>query len=233
VDISDQRGRAIDVIPKIEEIILNDLKEQSIKVACGICFSMMAALSQILSISVREIFKESSILKNASTNAIKLVNYFNHSNNNLVTRYEPSEETSSKSTELYLPTDICQIIIGDLFWSRISQLAILIKPYCGAFGKLQIDKAQLYDVALSFGYFIKFWEQNTDQFLSESIISHFEKCWNNWEQFILLLSFVLHPKYHLDKFNPNLETINFVTIGIWLDYYYKAWTSEKPTKLLA
>ncbi|CAB5341640.1 unnamed protein product [Rhizophagus irregularis] len=84
---------------------------------------------------------------------------------NLVTRYEPSEETSSKSTELYLPTDICQIIIGDLFWSRISQLAILIKPYCGAFGKLQIDKAQLYDVALSFGYFIKFWEQNTDQFL--------------------------------------------------------------------
>ncbi|CAB4473075.1 unnamed protein product [Rhizophagus irregularis] len=192
VDISDQRGRAIDVIPKIEEIILNDLKEQSIKVACGICFSM-----------------------------------------NLVTRYEPSEETSSKSTELYLPTDICQIIIGDLFWSRISQLAILIKPYCGAFGKLQIDKAQLYDVALSFGYFIKFWEQNTDQFLSESIISHFEKCWNNWEQFILLLSFVLHPKYHLNKFNPNLETINFVTIGIWLDYYYKAWTSEKPTKLLA
>ncbi|UZO08117.1 uncharacterized protein OCT59_028382 [Rhizophagus irregularis] len=192
VDISDQRGRAIDVIPKIEEIILNDLKEQSIKVACGICFSM-----------------------------------------NLVTRYEPSEETSSKSTELYFPTDICQIIIGDLFWSRISQLAILIKPYCGAFGKLQIDKAQLYDVALSFGYFIKFWEQNTDQFLSEGIISHFEKCWNNWEQFILLLSFVLHPKYHLDKFNPNLETINFVTIGIWLDYYYKAWTSEKPTKLLA
>ncbi|GET65425.1 ribonuclease H-like domain-containing protein [Rhizophagus irregularis DAOM 181602=DAOM 197198] len=183
--------------------------------------------------AVREIFKESSILKNASTNAIKLVNYFNHSNNNLVTRYEPSEETSSKSTELYFPTDICQIIIGDLFWSRISQLAILIKPYCGAFGKLQIDKAQLYDVALSFGYFIKFWEQNTDQFLSEGIISHFEKCWNNWEQFILLLSFVLHPKYHLDKFNPNLETINFVTIGIWLDYYYKAWTSEKPTKLLA
>ncbi|CAB4398261.1 unnamed protein product [Rhizophagus irregularis] len=112
VDISDQRGRAIDVIPKLEEIILNDLNEQSIKVA-----------------------------------AI-----------NLVTRYESSEETSSKFTELYLPTDICQIIIGDLFWSCISQLAILIKPYCGAFGKLQINKAQLYDVALSFGYFIKFWE---------------------------------------------------------------------------
>ncbi|PKB96094.1 hypothetical protein RhiirA5_435458 [Rhizophagus irregularis] len=143
-------------------------------------------------LAIGEIFKESSILKNASTNAVKLVNYFNHPNNvyfigklqniqrelylkyyaiikpgdtrwnsyyecylsliqtkqtlrNLVTHYEPPKETSSRSTELYLPTDICQIIIGDLFWSRISQLATLMKPYCGAFDKLQIDKARLHD----------------------------------------------------------------------------------------
>ncbi|CAB4485160.1 unnamed protein product [Rhizophagus irregularis] len=176
-------------------------------------------------LAIGEIFKESSILKNASTNAVKLVNYFNHPNNvyfigklqniqrelylkyyaiikpgdtrwnsyyecylsliqtkqtlrNLVTHYEPPKETSSRSTELYLPTDICQIIIGDLFWSRISQLATLMKPYCGAFDKLQIDKARLHDV--------------------------------------------LHLKYHFDKFNSDLETINFVTMGTWLDYYYKS-----------
>ncbi|GET65275.1 ribonuclease H-like domain-containing protein [Rhizophagus irregularis DAOM 181602=DAOM 197198] len=265
VDISDQRGRAIDVIPKIEEI-LNDLKDQSIKVAALVSDSAAAyasARQQLrlkypqyvflpcfahqCNLAVGEIFKESSILKNASTNAVKLVNYFNHPNNvyfigklrniqrelyskyyaiirpgdtrwnsyyecylslirtkqalrNLVTRYEPLEETSSRSTELYLPTDICQIIMGDLFWSRISQLATLMKPYCGALDKLQTDKARLHDVALSFGYFIKFWEQNTDRFLSEGIIS---------------------------------QIINFVTMGTWLDYYYKAWTSEKPTKLLA
>ncbi|PKB98587.1 hypothetical protein RhiirA5_464210 [Rhizophagus irregularis] len=242
VDISDQRGRAIDVIPKIEEI-LNDLKEQSIKVAALVSDSAAAYASarrqlrlkypqyvflpcfaHQCNLAVGEIFKESSILKNASTNAVKL---------NLVTRYEPPEETSSRSTELYLPTDICQIIMGDLFWSRISQLATLMKPYCGALDKLQTDKARLHDVALSFGYFIKFWEQNTDRFLSEGIISRLEKRWNDWEQPILLLSLVLHPKYRLNKFNPDLETINFVTMGTWLDYYYKAWTSEKPTKLLA
>jgi hypothetical protein len=43
----------------------------------------------------------------------------------------------------------------------------------------------------------------------------------------------LHPKYHLNKFNPDLETVNFVAVGIWLEYYYKAWSSKKPTKLLA
>ncbi|GET65273.1 ribonuclease H-like domain-containing protein [Rhizophagus irregularis DAOM 181602=DAOM 197198] len=284
VDISDQRGRAIDVIPKIEEI-LNDLKDQSIKVAALLRlkypqYVFLPCFAHQCNLAVGEIFKESSILKNASTNAVKLVNYFNHPNNvyfigklrniqrelyskyyaiirpgdtrwnsyyecylslirtkqalrNLVTRYEPLEETSSRSTELYLPTDICQIIMGDLFWSRISQLATLMKPYCGALDKLQTDKARLHDVALSFGYFIKFWEQNTDRFLSEGIISRLEKRWNDWEQPILLLSLVLHPKYRLNKFNPDLEIINFVTMGTWLDYYYKAWTSEKPTKLLA
>jgi hypothetical protein len=112
--------------------------------------------------------------------------------------------------------------MNDSFWSQISQLATLMKPYCGALDKLQTDKAQLYDVALSFGYFIKFWEQNTDRFLAEGIISRLEKRWDDWEQPILLLALVLHPKYRLDKFNPDLETINFVTMGTWLDYYYKA-----------
>ncbi|CAB4382972.1 unnamed protein product [Rhizophagus irregularis] len=67
VDISDQRGRAIDVIPKIEEI-LNDLKEQSIKVAALVSDSTAA-------------YASAHILKNASTDAVKLVNYFNHPNN--------------------------------------------------------------------------------------------------------------------------------------------------------
>ncbi|PKY60549.1 hypothetical protein RhiirA4_484375 [Rhizophagus irregularis] len=126
VDISDQRGRAIDVIPKIEEI-LNDLKEQLIKVATIISDNAVA-------------YASACILKNASINANQ-INYFNHPNNNLVIHYKPPKEISSRSTELYLPTDIYQIIISDLFWSHISQLATLMKPYCGTFDKLQTDKA--------------------------------------------------------------------------------------------
>jgi hypothetical protein len=52
--------------------------------------------------------------------------------------------------------------MDELFWLRISQLATLMQPYCGALDKMQSDKARLFDIALSFGYFIKFWEQNSN-----------------------------------------------------------------------
>ena len=65
--------------------------------------------------------------------------------------------------------------MNELFWSQISQLAILIQSYCEALDKLQSDKAWLTDVALSFGYFVKFWEQNMDRSLAEGIISRLEK----------------------------------------------------------
>ena len=123
--------------------------------------------------------------------------------------------------------------MDELFWSRISQLAILMQPYCRALDKLQADKARLPDIALSFGYFIKFWEQNTDCFLAEGMISRLEKRWKSWEQPLLLLSLILHSEYRLSKFNPDLESINFVTMRNWLEYYYKAWSYNKPTKLLA
>ena len=123
--------------------------------------------------------------------------------------------------------------MNELFWSRILQLTTLMQPYCGALDKLQADKARLSDVALSFGYFIKFWEQYTDRTLAEGMILRLEKRWKDWEQPLLLLALVLHPKYRLDKFNPDLETINFVIMGNWLGYYYKAWSLEKPIKLLS
>ena len=112
--------------------------------------------------------------------------------------------------------------MNDLFWSQISQLAMLMKLYCEVLDKLQSDKTQLFDVALSFGYFIKFQEENGNQSLAEDMISRLEKHWKNWEQLLLLLALVLHPNYKLSKFNPDLESINFVAMGNWLCYYYKA-----------
>ena len=29
-----------------------------------------------------------------------------------------------------------------------------------------------------------------------------------------------------------METINYVTFGHWLNYYYKAWIQKNPTKIL-
>ena len=99
--------------------------------------------------------------------------------------------------ELYLSTNICQIIIDDSFWYQISQLSTLMQPYCRALDKLQADKVWLSDVALSFGYFIKFWKEYSDHSLAEYMTLHLEKHWKNWEQPLLLLALVLHPKYCL------------------------------------
>lgn len=30
-----------------------------------------------------------------------------------------------------------------------------------------------------------------------------------------------------------METVNYVTFGQWLSYYYKAWAQKKPIKILA
>ncbi|RIA81532.1 hypothetical protein C1645_744453 [Glomus cerebriforme] len=47
------------------------------------------------------------------------------------------------------------------------------------------------------------------------------------------LSRILHPKYQINKFNSDLKTVNFAIMKKWLSYYYKTWSSSKPTKLLA
>jgi hypothetical protein len=72
------------------------------------------------------------------------------------------------------------------------------------------------------GYFIQFWNQFPDVELGEKMIEQLEKRWYQWEQPLLLLSFMLHPKYQLTYFNPSIENLSFTTLGRYLTYYYKA-----------
>src|SRR6185369_9051277 len=64
--------------------------------------------------------------------------------------------------------------------------------------------------------------------LGVKIIECFEKRWKQWEQPLFLLSFVLHPKYHLAYFNSNIEHLSFTYLGKYLTYYYKAWFNKRP-----
>jgi hypothetical protein len=67
--------------------------------------------------------------------------------------------------------------------------------------------------------------------LSIKLMEKLEKRWNQWEQPLLLLSFFLHPLYHLNKFNPSLN-INVNILGQWVIYYYCVWFENKPTCIL-
>ena len=55
--------------------------------------------------------------------------------------------------------------------------------------------------------------------------------WAQWEQPLLLLSFVLHPKYHLSKFSNSLK-LSYTYFGQWLGYYYQVWFEKLPTSIL-
>jgi hypothetical protein len=101
---------------------------------------------------------------------------------NLIIQYSPPslEENSSRNRqtttkELYLPQSICNILFDETWWSSISELVMLMKPYCGALDQMQADKARLYDVAISFGFFIKFWEGYSNRTFAEEMILRLQK----------------------------------------------------------
>jgi hypothetical protein len=108
----------------------------------------------------------------------------------------------------------------------------LLKPYCIILDILQCDKARLHEVLHGFGYFVKFWKDYDNLELSEKILNRLQIRWQNWEQPLLLLSWLLHPKYKMSKFKNNIPNLNHVYLSKWLIYYYEAWTKTKSKSIL-
>ena len=54
----------------------------------------------------------------------------------------------------------------------------MLLPYCDILNKLQSDKAHLFEVLHTLGYFVQYWKQFSDVELGEKIINRLEKCWN-------------------------------------------------------
>ena len=97
---------------------------------------------------------------------------------------------------------------------------------------LQCDKARLHEVLHGFGYFIKFWKDYDNLELGEKMLNRLQTRWQSWEQPLLLLSWLLHPKYKMSKFKENIQNLNHVYLSKWLIYYYEAWTNSKSKSIL-
>ncbi|GBB94291.1 hypothetical protein RclHR1_23260001 [Rhizophagus clarus] len=52
------------------------------------------------------------------------------------------------------------------------------------------------------------------------------------KQPLLLLSWLLHPKYKMTKFKDNVPNLNHVYLSKWLIYYYEAWAKTKSKSIL-
>ncbi|GET01014.1 ribonuclease H-like domain-containing protein [Rhizophagus clarus] len=217
-DISSECERLIEIIPKITGLI-QETKRLGIKLNAIVSDSAPAyaaarrrlrleyaeivflpCFAHQCQLAIGDIFKESPILKTASSKAIKIASYFKNANNsyfialrNLAIRYERPQIGSGD--ELYLNSELCQILLDNDWWEKIELLQDILLPYCGVLNKLQCDKARLYEVLHALGYFCQFWKQFPDSDLGNQMIDRLEKRWSQWEQPLFLLSFALHPKY--------------------------------------
>src|SRR5437762_5150429 len=108
--------------------------------------------------------------------------------------------TTSSNNKL-LPADIIQIVNDSTFWATLFELQNLLLPLCGFLNKLQKDMARLHEVLHVFAYTMKLFRELPDLNFSTKIIDRLEKRWAQWEQPLLLLSFILHPHYGIKTFH--------------------------------
>jgi len=63
------------------------------------------------------------------------------------------------------------------------------------------------------GYLVQFWSNYSDITLASRIIDRLERRWREWEQPLLLLSYLLHPEYRIKQFNKSVSNINYPEFG--------------------
>ncbi|GET01887.1 ribonuclease H-like domain-containing protein [Rhizophagus clarus] len=265
-DISSERERLIEIIPKITGLI-QETKRLGIKLNAIVSDSAPAyaatrrrlrleyaeivflpCFAHQCQLAIGDIFKESPILKTASSKAIKIASYFKNANNSyfIGKLRDIQNELYDKYYSIVIPGETRwnshYFCFKSLIRSKqaLRNLAIryehpqidILLPYCGVLNKLQCDKARLYEVLHALGYFCQFWKQFPDSDLGNQMIDRLEKRWSQWEQPLFLLSFALHPKYRFAYFNSDLNNLSFTSLGRYLTYYYKAWFKKRPLRLL-
>ena len=147
--------------------------------------------------------------------------------------FQPSYIQSRRriGENLTIHREIFEIIDSDIFWANLMTIAEILYPYCKMLNILQYDNARLVQVIHGLAYLVQFWNNHKNQHLAERILTRLNKRWNNWEQPLLILACLLHPKYRMTYFKDK-SVINYSKLGKYLIYYYRTWSGKKPTCIL-
>ncbi|CAB4468773.1 unnamed protein product [Rhizophagus irregularis] len=179
-----------------------------------------------MNLCVGDIFKESNSLTKVGEQAVAIASFFNRAKVwigklqeeqaamyknkyyaliNLATKIEEQE-----SDDLYdFPNEYLNCISDNNWWKKLKELETLVLPYCAALNQLQRHNSQLHDVLHCFGNLVIVLHSLDNNNLKNKLLKKLEKRWSDWEQPLLLLAFLLHPGYRIDKFNPEIETLSF------------------------
>lgn len=148
----------------------------------------------------------------------------------LAIKFKPPivENRRKQGEDLTISRVIFEIIDSNNFWENLILLVEILNPYCKILNVLQSDKARLFQVIHGLGYLSQFWSNYSDTELATKLINRLERRWEGWEQPLLILSCLLHPKYKMECFNNTISNINYSIFGKWLMYYYHAWSGKEP-----
>jgi len=145
----------------------------------------------------------------------------------------PANKKTNDRNGRKLPDDIADTINDSEFWITLFELQNLLYPLCGFLNKLQKDTARLYEVLHCFAYTTKILNSHPNFEFSSKMVERMEHRWKEWEQPLLILSFILHPSYKLQKFSSSAPNLTWTHIGQWLKYYYESWFGSKPVSILS
>ena len=140
------------------------------------------------------------------------------------------EEEERNNDNKIMASNIISIIDNQEFWMNLVELEKILYPYCAALNLLQKDKARLYDVLHSFGYFMQCTLECDDENYKEIMTRRLERRWKTWEQPLLILSFFLHPSYKL-QFFASSPKLSHIYLDNWVQYYYIKWFNKEPTSI--
>ena len=72
----------------------------------------------------------------------------------------------------------------------------------------------------SLAYLVQFWNNYEDTQLAAKLLFRLENRWNEWEQPLLLLSYLLHPEYRIDQFSDSIHYNHWseqsILVKFWL-----------------
>ncbi|EXX51988.1 hypothetical protein RirG_257090 [Rhizophagus irregularis DAOM 197198w] len=91
------------------------------------------------------------------------------------------EEKEGNNDNKLMASKIISIIDNPDFWINLVELEKILYPYCVALNLLQKDKARLYDVLHSFGYFMQCTSECDDNDYREMMTRRLERRWKTWE----------------------------------------------------
>ncbi|CAB4390526.1 unnamed protein product [Rhizophagus irregularis] len=157
-----------------------------------------------MNLCVGDIFKESNSLTKVGEQAVAIASFFNRAKN-LATKIEEQE-----SDDLYdFPNEYLNCISDNNWWKKLKELETLVLPYCAALNQLQRHNSQLHDVLHCFGNLVIVLHSLDNNNLKNKLLKKLEKRWSDWEQPLLLLAFLLHPGYRIDKLILKLKLCLF------------------------